>query len=96
MDNEVLISHLLKRKEEASDILKFVKEWPRNGYSYVSKLGTLSIRYAEMKLETEIKWIDESIEALQKDNLPDGQDPHGNTEKLLNRRRMAIGRDEGN
>ncbi|MEK3855322.1 PadR family transcriptional regulator [Cytobacillus sp. FSL H8-0458] len=96
MDIEVLISHLLKRKEEASDILKFVKEWPRNGYSYVSKHGTLSIRYAEMKLETEIKWIEESIETLQKDNLPDGQDPHGNTEKLLNRRRMAIGRDDKN
>lgn len=82
MDNEVLISHLLKRKEEASDILKFVKEWPGNGYSYVSKLGSLSIRYAEMKLETEIKWIEESIEALQTDNLPDGQDPYGNTEKF--------------
>ncbi|WP_342026054.1 helix-turn-helix transcriptional regulator [Cytobacillus pseudoceanisediminis] len=96
MDNEVLISHLLKRKEETSDILKFVQEWPRNGYSYVSKLGCLSIRYAEMKLETEIKWIEESIEALQNNNLPDGQDPHGNTEKLLNRRRRAIGGDKGN
>ncbi|MCM3241651.1 PadR family transcriptional regulator [Cytobacillus oceanisediminis] len=96
MDNEVLISHLLKRKEETSDILKFVQEWPPNGYSYVSKLGCLSIRYAEMKLETEIKWIEESIEALQNNNLPDGQDPHGNTEKLLNRRRRAIGGDKGN
>jgi hypothetical protein len=49
-----------------------------------------------MKLETEIKWIEESIEALQNNNLPDGQDPHGNTEKLLNRRRRAIGGDKGN
>lgn len=91
MDYNILISHLSKRKEETEDILRFVKEWPQNGYSYISKLGTLAIRYAEMKLETELKWIEESIVALKNDDLPDGQDPHGNTEKLLERRRKAIG-----
>ncbi|WP_394136951.1 PadR family transcriptional regulator [Cytobacillus oceanisediminis] len=91
MDYDILISHLTKRKEETEDILRFVKEWPQNGYSYISKLGTLSIRFAEMRLETELKWIAESIEALKKDDLPNGQDPHGNTEKLLERRRKAIG-----
>lgn len=91
MDYDILISHLTKRKEETEDILRFVKGWPQNGYSYISKLGTLSIRFAEMRLETELKWIAESIEALKKDDIPDGQDPHGNTEKLLERRRKAIG-----
>ncbi|WP_026583085.1 PadR family transcriptional regulator [Bacillus sp. J33] len=91
MDYNILISHLSKRKEETEDILRFVKEWPQNEYSYISKLGTLAIRYAEMKLETELKWIEESIVALKNDDLPDGQDPHGNTEKLLERRRKAIG-----
>lgn len=90
MDYDILILHLSKRKEETEDILKFVKEWPKNGYSYISKLGTLAIRYAELRLESELKWIEESIEALNNNDLPEGQDPNGNTNKILKRRRKAI------
>lgn len=90
MDYDILIGHLSKRKEETEDILKFVKEWPKNGYSYISKLGALAIRYAEIRLESELKWIEESIEALKNSDLPEGQDPNGNTNKLLKRRRKAI------
>ena len=90
MDVEILISHLSKRKEETEDILKFVKEWPQNGYSYISKLGKFAIRYAEIRLKSELKWIEESVEILKSNNLPEGQDPHGDTHKQRMRRRNAV------
>ncbi|MBT2687823.1 PadR family transcriptional regulator [Bacillus sp. ISL-47] len=96
MDYDDLISHLLKRKEQTEDLLEFVKEWPKNGYSYISKLGILTIRFIEMRLETELRWIEESLVILKNDDLPDGQDPYGNTEKLLERRRRAIGEKKEN
>lgn len=89
MEYSVLIGHLQKRKEKTEDLLDFVKNWPTNGISYISKVGMLPIRYTEMRLEAELKWIEEAIDALEKDQLPQGQDPNGNTEKLLARRRMA-------
>jgi PadR family transcriptional regulator, regulatory protein AphA len=91
MDTGQLISHLEKRKRESEDILYFVKEWPRNGISFVSDIGVLSIRYAEMRLETELKWIEESISILKGGKLPEGQDPNGAEEKILARRRKALG-----
>lgn len=95
MDYTILIGHLQKRKEETKDILNFVKEWPTNGYSFISKLGMLPIRYAEIRLEAELKWIEESIIALENDDLPEGQDLNGNAEKLLARRRKAINGEMG-
>ncbi|MCK6204068.1 PadR family transcriptional regulator [Bacillus infantis] len=91
MDTRHLISHLEKRKRESEDILGFVKEWPRNGISYVSSIGMLTIRYAEMRLETELRWIDESISILKAGELPEGQDPTGAEKKLLSRRRESLG-----
>lgn len=90
MDDEVLIDHLLKRKEATEDLLKFVKDWPTNGTSYISNYRKLTIRYGEARLEAELKWIEESIQALQKNRLPAGQDLKGITEKLLARRRAAM------
>lgn len=90
MDSSVLISHLQARKATTEDILKFVKEWPTNGKSYISNYGMLSIRYAEKRLKTELDWIEESIEALIQDKLPTGQDPYGNTDKMMMRRREAL------
>ncbi|MCO0600974.1 PadR family transcriptional regulator [Peribacillus butanolivorans] len=89
MESSVLISHLLERKETTEDLLEFVKVWPTNGSSYISNVGMLTIRYAELRLEAELKWIEESINALENNQLPKGQDPNGNTEKLLARRREA-------
>lgn len=91
MDIAILINHLLKRKEETEDMLHFVQEWNSNGYSYISKVGALAIRHGELRLESELKWIEESIEALKTDNLPKGQNINGNTEKILERRRKAMG-----
>ncbi len=90
MDYSILIGHLQKRKAETEDILNFVKEWPTNGYSCISKLGMLSIRYAEIRLEAELKWIEETMKAIENHDLPEGQDPNGNVEKLLARRRKAM------
>lgn len=89
MESSVLISHLLRRKKTTEDLLEFVKDWPTNGTSYISKVGMLTIRYSELRLEAELKWIEESINALENNQLSKGQDPNGNTEKLLARRRGA-------
>lgn len=90
MDYSILIGHLQKRKAETEDLLNFVKEWPTNGYSVISNLGMLSIRYAEIRLEAELKWIEETINAIENHDLPEGQDPNGNVEKRLARRRKAM------
>lgn len=90
MDYSILIGHLRKRRVETGDILMFVKEWPTNRISFVSKLGVLAIRFAEIRLEAELKWIDETIHALQTNDLPEGQDLKGNVDKILIRRRKAI------
>lgn len=90
MDSTILISHLKKRKAETEDILNFVKEWPTNGYSFITNLGMLGIRYAEIRLEGELKWIEESINAIENHELPKEQDPNGNIAKLLTRRRNAM------
>jgi len=95
IESSILIGHLLKRKETTEDLLEFVKGWPTNGISYISNFGMLSIRYAEIRLEAELKWIEESINALEKNQLPKGQDPNKNTEKLLARRREAIQDEKG-
>lgn len=94
MDDEVLINHLLKRKAVTEDLLGFVKNWPTNGTSYISDYGMLSIRYGELRLEAELKWIEESIHILEEKQLPNGQDPNGNTDKLIARRRAAIQSEE--
>ncbi|WP_285768434.1 PadR family transcriptional regulator [Peribacillus sp. SI8-4] len=90
MEGSVLISHLVKRKKTTEEMLVFVNDWSKNGVSYISDVGMLSIRYAELRLETELKWIEESIHALENNQLSKGQDPNGNTEKLLARRREAF------
>ena len=90
MDDEVLIGHLQQRKEKTGDLLEFVENWPTNGVSYVTDYGMLAIRYGKIQLEAELKWIEETINMLTDRQLPKGQDPNGNKEKLLARRRTAI------
>ncbi len=90
MDDKVLIGHLQQRKEKTEELLEFVDNWPTNGVSYVTDYGTLAIRYGKIRLEAELKWIEETIDILTNRQLPKGQDPNGNKEKLLARRRTAI------
>lgn len=90
MNDKILIEHLLKRKETTEDLLDFVKNWPTNETSYISEHGMLAIRYGEIKLEAERQWIEETIHTLRSGQLPERQDPNGNKEKQLARRRAAI------
>mgnify|MGYP007039505442 FL=1 len=50
----------------------------------------IGIRYAEMKLETEIRWIDESVEQLKNGALPPSQDPLSMEHELLKRRNSKL------
>ncbi len=95
MDDHILIGHLLQRKQMTEEVLDFVKNWPTNGTSYIGDYGMLAIRYGEIRLEGELKWIEETIDALKNARLPKGQDPTGNKEKLLARRREASKAEEG-
>ncbi|WP_316568347.1 PadR family transcriptional regulator [Neobacillus sp. YIM B06451] len=90
MDNNALISHLRVRRGKTLEILRFVKAWPENNTSYVSGIGKLAIRYARMRLEVELDWIDETIAALEKGNLPEPQDPSGMAKGIAKRRRRAM------
>jgi PadR family transcriptional regulator, regulatory protein AphA len=90
MDSTTLIGHLQKRKTESKDILQFIKEWPRNGTSYINVVGMLAIKYSETILEAEIKWVDETVRLLTENKLPASQDPNGLGEKIRNRRKKAL------
>ena len=70
MDLSILAGHLQARAKESQEILNFVKEWKQNNTSHISSLGMLAMRYAELKLEAEIKWIEESLVSIKSDNLP--------------------------
>jgi hypothetical protein len=90
MDENILLSHLEKRKAESTELLQYVRHWQQNGTSFISSIGMIGIRYAEMKLETEINWINESVEQLKTDALPPSQDPRSMEKKLLERRNSKL------
>ncbi|MFT9599310.1 helix-turn-helix transcriptional regulator [Mesobacillus sp.] len=94
MDLSILAGHLQARAKESQEILNFVKEWKQNNTSHISSLGMLAMRYAELKLEAEIKWIEESLVSIKSDNLPAGQDPKNLGEKQLLRRESALKADQ--
>ncbi|USK36032.1 PadR family transcriptional regulator [Bacillus sp. F19] len=86
IDENLLVSHLEKRKTESTELLQYVRHWQKNGTSFISSIGMIGIRYAEMKLETEIHWINESVEQLKTGALPPSQEPRSMEKKLLDRR----------
>ncbi|TDL83180.1 PadR family transcriptional regulator [Peribacillus frigoritolerans] len=90
MDENILLSHLEKRKAESTELLQYVRHWQQNGTSFISSIGMIGIRYAEMKLETEIRWINESVEQLKMSGLPPSQDPRSMEKKLLDRRNSKL------
>jgi PadR family transcriptional regulator, regulatory protein AphA len=90
MDMHTLLNHLSKRENESEELLAYVKNWKANGTSYINKVGMLAIRYAELKLEAELKWLKEAIDAIKNDELPAGQDPFDLGGKQLERRKAAL------
>ena len=90
MDLRVLASHLKTRAMESQEILNYVKEWKQNNVSYINSVGMLAMRYAELKLEAELQWIQESLSSLENDELPAGQDPKNLGEKQMQRRKAAL------
>ncbi|GAM13558.1 PadR family transcriptional regulator [Mesobacillus selenatarsenatis] len=94
MDISLLAGHLRARAEESQEILNFVKGWKQNNTSYISSVGMLAMRYAELKLEAELLWIEESLASIKKESLPAGQDPKKLGEKQLARRKTALKADK--
>ncbi|MBS8264218.1 PadR family transcriptional regulator [Mesobacillus boroniphilus] len=94
MDLSILAGHLQARAKESQEILNYVKEWKQNNTSYISSLGMLAMRYAELKLEAELQWIQEALASIKNENLPVGQDPKKLGEKQLARRESALKADK--
>jgi len=92
MEPACLIGHLENRREKSLETLHFVKNWPKNGTSYVSGIGKLAIEHAKSRLESEIDWIDKTISILKKGALPEAQDPVGMAGKIRKRRMEALER----
>lgn len=90
MDLNILAKHLKARASESQEVLDFVKEWKKNKTSYVSSVGMLGMRYAELKLEAELIWIEESLSSLENEELPITQDPNNLGEKQMERRKAAL------
>ncbi|OCA85613.1 hypothetical protein A8F94_12085 [Bacillus sp. FJAT-27225] len=90
MDSDVLIAHLKARKAKSKELLDFVIKWPENNQSFVSGIGKLGILYVKTKLEAEIKWIDDTIAALEQKDIPEAQDPSSLGAGIKKRRRNAL------
>lgn len=90
MDLETLCVHLKARESESKELLSYIKNWKQNKTSFINSVGMLAIRYAELKLEAELQWITESLDAIENINMPDGQDPYQFEEKQLERRKTAL------
>lgn len=90
MDLETLCVHLKARESESKELLSYIKNWKQNKTSFINSVGMLAIRYAELKLEAELQWITESLNAIENINMPDGQDPYQFEEKQLERRKTAL------
>ncbi|RSD24418.1 helix-turn-helix transcriptional regulator [Mesobacillus subterraneus] len=93
MDLNLLSDHIKERRKEAVELLDYIRKWKQNNTSFINDVGMLAIRYAELKLEAELQWADESILAIENDEMPAGQDPYNLGEKQLERRRMAWKKD---
>lgn len=94
MDLGLLAGHLKNRAQESEEILSFIKEWKQNNTSYINSVGMLAMRYAELKLEAELQWIKESLDSLENDRLPEGQDPKKLGQKQVERRKEALKADQ--
>jgi len=90
MDLETLCVHLRARQSESKELLSYINNWKQNKTSYINSVGMLAIRYAELKLEAELQWITESLDAIENNDMPDGQDPSQLEEKQLERRKIAL------
>ena len=90
MDLSLLAEHLKARKTESRDLLSYVLHWKKNNTSYINSIGMLAIRYAELKLDAELKWLDEALHAIEHNDLPHGQDPGSLEEKQIERRNKAL------
>lgn len=90
MHLETLCVHLRARQSESKELLSYIKNWKQNKTSYINSVGMLAIRYAELKLEAELQWITESLEAMEHNDMPVGQDPSQLEEKQLERRKIAL------
>ncbi|PLR97474.1 PadR family transcriptional regulator [Bacillus sp. T33-2] len=90
-DPSILAGHLSLRKKATEEMLQNVKEWKQNDFSMIDSVGMIAVKYAELKLETELNWLSESIEAILKNHLPAAKDPRGLQKKLLERRSKAMG-----
>ncbi|WP_423406877.1 PadR family transcriptional regulator [Heyndrickxia sp. MSNUG] len=90
MNLGTLCLHLRARQSESKELLSYIKNWKQNKTSYINSVGMLAIRYAELKLEAELQWITESLEAMEHNDMPVGQDPSQLEEKQLERRKIAL------
>lgn len=90
MDLSILSGHLKIRMTESKELLSYINKWKENKTSFINSVGMLAIRYAELKLEAELQWLDEAISAIEQDTLPIGQDPAGLEEQQLERRNKAL------
>jgi PadR family transcriptional regulator, regulatory protein AphA len=90
MDLSVLTGHLNIRKSESKELLSYILHWKQNKISFINSVGMLAIRYAELKLEAELQWLDEALYAIEHNDLPTGQDPGSLEVKQLDRRKKAL------
>lgn len=89
-NREGVIPHLLKRKQETEETLAYYTNWPKNGVSTISEFGMYTIQYVQKKLQAELDWIDETIEAVKGPAKPPAQDPSNLIDKKKERIKKAL------
>ncbi|MFB7142176.1 PadR family transcriptional regulator [Gottfriedia sp. NPDC056225] len=76
---DCLIAHLNNRKINSEKMLEHLRDWECNDVSSIGNLAAYSFEYLKLQLETEIKWINQTIEKL----LLNEQQPHKDPMNLV-------------
>ncbi|GHO43926.1 PadR family transcriptional regulator [Ktedonospora formicarum] len=93
-DRSILREHLQARREESEELLNHIRGLQHDGITFVDEYTSLVFSYLQMRLESELQWLDTTrTKLLQEPELP-SQDPRWLTVLQKARRKNALGEDD--
>lgn len=93
-DRTVLIEHLQERRRETRHFLAELHAWQKNGISFVDEYSELVFSYGEMRLESELAWLERALAQLEGPEHPPAQDPTNLAAEQKARRTRAFAQHE--
>lgn len=88
-DHQALIGHLRSREVKTRELLEICAHW-RDHYTWADEYGVLAFEYGQKRLESELQWIQETIDKLSNSSLKKGIDIHNLAKAQQERRQAAL------